>query len=242
LLTQMPDSMHVVFVSRWLAETALTDLQVTLSPDRYSIIPNPIDTELFVYKPKDPELRKRVLSIRPYSNPLYANDVLVKALLLLSKRPVFADMRFHIIGDGPLFADTVKPLRAFKNVILEQRFVPQPEIAELHRQYGVFLCPSRMDTQGVSRDEAMASGLVPVTTAIAAIPEFVDHTCGMLAPPEDPASLAAALERLYHDPELFVSLSHEAATRIRQTRAASVIIPRELQLWSEAARISDRPS
>ncbi|MCX8014060.1 MAG: methyltransferase domain-containing protein [Rectinema sp.] len=84
LLTQMPDSMHVVFVSRWLAETALADLQVTLSPDRYSIIPNPIDTELFVYKPKVPELRKRVLSIRPYSNPLYANDVLVKALLLVS--------------------------------------------------------------------------------------------------------------------------------------------------------------
>jgi glycosyltransferase involved in cell wall biosynthesis len=36
--------------------------------------------------------------------------------------------------------------------------------------------PSRTDTQGVSRDEAMSSGLVPVTNAVAAIPEFVDDT------------------------------------------------------------------
>lgn len=35
-----------------------------------------------------------------------------------------------------------------------------------------FWFPTRMDTQGVSRDEAMCSGLVPITNKVAAVPEF----------------------------------------------------------------------
>ena len=87
-----------------------------------------------------------------------------------------------MIGDGPLFEQTLEPLRGFDNITIKKGFITQQKIAELYKQYGVFLCPSRSDTQGVSRDEAMASGLVPVTNGVAAIPEFVDDSCGILAP------------------------------------------------------------
>ena len=52
----------------------------------------------------------------------------------------------------------------------------------MHKKNGIFMVPTRLDSQGVSRDEAMSSGLVPITNNVAAIPEFVDDTCGMLAP------------------------------------------------------------
>ena len=78
-----------------------------------------------------------------------------------------------IIGDGPLFDDLIKPLKHFTNVKYQKTFLQHHQIAKIHKNYGIFLIPTRMDSQGVSRDEAMASGLVPITNNVAAIPEFV---------------------------------------------------------------------
>jgi glycosyltransferase involved in cell wall biosynthesis len=139
-------------------------------------------------------------------------------------------MEFRMIGDGPLFEQTVAPLRRYSNVYIEQRFLKKDEIAALHKEYGIFLSPTRMDTQGVSRDEAMSSGLVPVTNAVAAIPEFVDAECGMLAPGEDAAGLAHNLTMLYENSEHFSRLSNGAAQRVRRQSAKEKMIALELQL------------
>ncbi|WP_321819960.1 MULTISPECIES: glycosyltransferase family protein [unclassified Burkholderia] len=239
LLTDRPRSMHFVFVSKYLATTAMEDLGLVLPEDAYSVIHNPIDTTRFDYVEKDAVLRWKVLSIRPYASKVYANDLSVSAILALSDKPDFDRMQFHLIGDGALFDETVAPLRGFPNVRIERRFLTQREIADLHKEYGVFLCPSRMDTQGVSRDEAMASGLVPVTNAVAAIPEFVDETCGVLAPAEDATALAEGLLALIQDPRLFEDLSAGAARRVRRQSAHDAVIQRELACFAgdpEAAR------
>ena len=68
-----------------------------------------------------------------------------------------------------------------------------------------------MDSQGVSRDEAMSSGLVPITTDITAIPEFVNHECGILTPPEDYKSISKGIIELYNNPEMFLQMSENAA-------------------------------
>lgn len=104
------------------------------------------------------------------------------------------------------------------------------EIAQLHKEYGVFLSPTRMDTQGVSRDEAMASGLVPITNAVAAIPEFVDASCGILAPAEDATALADGVCKLYESPDLFEQLSKAAAQRVMQQTAAMRTVAQEIDL------------
>jgi glycosyltransferase involved in cell wall biosynthesis len=226
----LPDHAKLIFVSRHFAEEVITDLGVELAADRYEIIHNVIDTRLFGYKAKPPEQRKRVLSIRPHTSRIYGNDLAVAAVLELTKKPYFGDLSFHFVGDGPLFEETVAPLRGLPNVRLDKRFLTQREIAELHREYGVFLCPSRGDTQGVSRDEAMSSGLVPVTNRAGAISEFVDERSGMLADREDFVGLAAGIARLYEDPELFASLSVQAAARVRGQSGPAQTTERELQL------------
>jgi glycosyltransferase involved in cell wall biosynthesis len=50
--------------------------------------------------------------------------------------------------------------------------------------------------------EAMACGVPVVATASGGIPELVDESCGILVNPRDPAALAEALQRLYHQPAL----------------------------------------
>lgn len=227
---QLPDNFHFVFVSRYFAEEVFEDVGITLPDGRYSIIHNPIDEGLFTYTPKSAEQRKRVLTVRPYASAKYANDISVRAVLELRDREGFDDIRFTFIGDGPLFDDTLAPLRSLPNVEIRRGFLSHPELAAEHKKHGVFLTPTRMDAQGVSRDEAMSSGLVPVTSAVAAVPEFVDEHCGILAPAEDHLGLAAGIWELAHDPDRFLAMSEAAAARVRQQSSVRVVIPQEIDL------------
>ena len=87
-----------------------------------------------------------------------------------------------------------------------------------------------MDSQGVSRDEAMSSGLVPITTDITAIPEFVDSDSGILTPPEDYKSMAAGIIELYKNPNKFLEMSKSAADRVRKQTDSKLIIDAELKV------------
>ena len=218
LLQPAPNNLRLVFVSRYSAEEAMEDLGFRIPENHYSIIHNPIETDIFRYEPKGVDQRKKVLSIRPYASRGYANDMSVMAIELLSKKPWFSELEFRIIGDGPLFEETVAPLRKYKNVYIEQRFPNREEVVALHKEYGIFLCPTRMDTQEASRDEAMSSGLVPITNAVASIPEFVDHSCGILAPGEDAEAMARGITLLYEQPLKFSAISKAAAKRVREQR------------------------
>jgi len=222
---------HFVFVSDYFAKEVFEDTQFTLPEEKYSIIHNYINNELFRYREKEMELRKKILSIRPFASHKYANDLTVKAIMELAKDPIFKELEFRIIGKGELFESTVKPVRKYKNVILEEKFLRQEEIATLHQDYGIFLVPTRMDSQGVSRDEAMSSGLVPITNHVAAIPEFVDRNCGMLVDSEDYKGLAESIKILYHDPELFQRLSQNAAERVRRQSGIDNTIVKEMELF-----------
>jgi glycosyltransferase involved in cell wall biosynthesis len=228
--TEKRGSIHFVFVSRHFAEEVFADYGIRLPKDLYSIVHNGIDTKTFAYAAKPAEQRAKILSVRPFANAKYANDLTVKAVLALSDCKEFKKMRFHIAGNGVLFDELTKPLRVFSNVTLAKTFYTHEEITALHREYGVFLVPTRMDSQGVSRDEAMSSGLVPVTNAVAAVPEFVNESCGMLSPGEDYRGLADAILRLYREPALFLSLSAAAAERVRLQSDSGKMTERELDL------------
>lgn len=223
-------SFHFVFVSNYFAHEVFEDINIVLPKEKYSVIHNYIDNRLFSYSKKDPELRKKILSIRPFANRKYANDLTVKAIQMLAKESFFKELEFKIIGQGELFHSTLKPLRKYKNVSIEEKFLRQEEIAEVHKQYGVFIVPTRMDSQGVSRDEAMSSGLVPITNRVAAIPEFIDEQCGMLAEEEDYAGLAESIKLLYMEPELFLKLSMNAANRVKNQSGYQYTILKEINL------------
>lgn len=224
------DSIHFIFVSQYFADEVMEDNNITLRPEQYSIIHNCIDTDMFQYIPKAAEQRKKILSIKPYASRKYANDITMNAIVALSKVPCFKDMEFTLYGSGIRFEEDTAALRKYKNVHLHKQFLSQDKIAELHKGHGVFIATTRMDAQGVSRDEAMSSGLVPIASNVAAIPEFVDENCGILVPGEDPQAVADAIKRLYEDPKLFLRLSEGAAERVRSQTSRPYTIDRELQL------------
>jgi len=230
LVLGWPDNLKLVFVSQDAADRSQQDIECPLPTGSWSIIHNPIDTELFDCKEKTANQRFNVLSVRPYTNWTYANDLAVAAVVRMSAHPLFERFSFRMVGDGDLFEQVLAPVRQFENVTLERRFLTQAEISASHKKNGVFLVPTRADTQGVSRDEAMSSGLVPVTNAVAAVPEFVSPDCGCLAPPSDAVGLADGMLEMAQKPDLFLERSRQAAARVRRQSAADIIIPAELAL------------
>jgi len=240
LLQEPHANLNLLFVSRYLANSVMEDLSLDISKEKYYIVHNFINTDLFHYQQKEEEKRKKILSIRPYANRNYANDLSVQAIVALSEKPYFKDLEFRMIGDGVLFDEILKPLKEFENVIIEKRFLTQKEIASLHKEYGIFLCPSRMDTHGVSRDEAMSAGLIPVTNNVTAIPEFVNNECGILAKEDDAHGLAEGITALYEDPELFQKMSKAAAKRVREQCSFEQTIGRELDIFNLPLRTDNK--
>lgn len=228
MLNPMHKNLKVVFVSRYLAETSMEDLGLNIPPEQYEIIHNPIDTDFFKYKPKTVEQRKKILSIRPYASRVYANDLMVKAILKLQEYNFFYELEFRIIGDGPLFDEVLSPIAHLENVFIERRFVNHYEIKSLHQQYGIFMCPTRMDTQGVSRDEAMSSGLVPITNYVAAVPEFINEDCAIFDKSESIDKFVEGIVRLYNDPHLFLNMSNNAAEQVKKKSSLKMTIKQEI--------------
>jgi glycosyltransferase involved in cell wall biosynthesis len=227
-------NLRLVFVSQHFAQETTDDLRLDLASVAHEIIHNYIDPNIFPFAHKSPADRLRLLSIRPFASRKYANDLTVKALISLKNEPWFKNLQITIVGDGELFEEVTQPLRNLANVTLLKRFLTQAEIAQMHREHGVFLTPTRMDAQGVSRDEAMSSGLVPITNRVAAVPEFVDESCGFLAPEDDADGLASAIRALYEDPQLFLRMSQAASMRVRDQSGFGQTIARELALISSA--------
>ena len=226
-LSKRSAKIHFVFVSDWMKRITFTDTLASTS--KYSIIPNPIDTNLFKFTDKPVELRKKILMIRSFNSSKYANDISMEAILQLSKKPYFNDLEFTIYGKGVHWEKLTSKIAHLKNIKLVNKLVPQSEIPDLHRLHGVFLCPTRMDAQGVSMCEAMSSGLVPITSNNTAIPEFVTNKkTGFLT--ENANDVVKAIESLYNDPEQFRYMSQYASKAISDKCGMDVVIENEKQL------------
>ncbi len=198
------------------------------------VIHNVVDTEQFEYRPKTPELRSRILAVRSFSARNYGTDMIRPVIELLAGSNGFADLHFEVRGDGRYFVDDTKGLARFSNVEVIRGIVSPAELRGRFAENGILLNPTRWDSQGMTVGEAMASGLVPVTNRVAAIPEFVSDETAMLAPSEDVAELAAGIRQLREDPDLFLEKSRNASERARAQCGPHATVAVEVELLEGA--------
>ena len=90
--------------------------------------------------------------------------------------------------------------------------VPHAKMPALMRQAHVLVLPTLEDGNPLSVQEAMASGLVPITTEVAA-EVFEDGVSGFQIPYRDPGAIAARLTELLDDPGRLQSMSEAARAR-----------------------------
>ncbi|WP_428533599.1 glycosyltransferase family 4 protein [Rhodopila sp.] len=81
--------------------------------------------------------------------------------------------------------------------------IPPEDVAQHYAAGSVFCMPSLIEPLGIAAVEASLSGLPVIATKIGGFYESVTHgETGFLVPPNDPAAVGAALERLFDAPDL----------------------------------------
>lgn len=132
--------------------------------------------------------------------PQKGMDVLLRAFAQLPPQPRPATL--HIGGDGPERA-ALQALAEALGVAPRVRFLGalRPEQTPAHfAACDAFVLASRHETFGVVLAEALMSGKPVVATRCGGPEDIVTPANGALVPPEDPAALAAALQRVLADP------------------------------------------
>jgi alpha-maltose-1-phosphate synthase len=109
-------------------------------------------------------------------------------------------------ADTPELADEVSSLVAGlqetrSGVIWIPEMLPKPSVIQLLTHALMFVCPSIYEPLGIVNLEAMACSTAVVASRVGGIPEVVSGgETGLLVPPDDPASLADAMNALLRDP------------------------------------------
>jgi glycosyltransferase involved in cell wall biosynthesis len=235
-------NVHWVFVSRW--QQALSERHLGRPFASAEVVTNFISPELFPFREKPPELRRRVFFLRRFSDERhYSIDVAVETVLALSSRPGFRELEFDFFGDGERYEPLVAPLRRFPNVHLHRTFLEQSRIAEAHARCGIALFPARFDNTGVSSCEAASSGLAVLTSAAGAHRELLPDDLGLLARDDEPREYAAMIERLVARPDEWERARRRQAEHVRASCSYALTVEREIALVrEEAPRARARPA
>ncbi len=108
-------------------------------------------------------------------------------------------------------------------------------LAKEYEQADIFCVPSRYESFGIIYLEAMRYGLPVVATAVGGITDIVlDGQTGLLVPPDQPAALSQALQRLAQDRDLRIAMGEQARQRFVEHFEHEVIIDRTLDAFSKA--------
>jgi glycosyltransferase involved in cell wall biosynthesis len=124
---------------------------------------------------------------------------LITALSLLEDQRWTLDL----VGDGPLESE-IRRLSKARGIAERVRFLGyQADPAHVYARSQIFVLASRSEALPRSILEAMRAGLPVVATDVGGVSELVAHReTGLLAPPQDPAALAAAISELQATPGL----------------------------------------
>jgi starch synthase len=183
----------------------------SIDPRRIHVIHNGIDTAEYA-----PDLATDVLArhgvdaSRPYV--IFVGRITrQKGLPVLLRAASSLDPSVQLVlcagaPDTPELADKVSSLVAGlqatrSGVVWIPQMLPRPSVIQLLSHALAFVCPSVYEPLGIVNLEAMACGTAVVASRVGGIPEVVDGgVTGLLVPPDDPASLADALNVLARDP------------------------------------------
>jgi glycosyltransferase involved in cell wall biosynthesis len=180
-----------------------------------------IDVERF--KPKKmPEERENLIGYTGRLSPVKGVVNLVKAIpLVLEKR---SDVKFIICGIGPekpSIEATIRELRLDRHVTLLP-WLPDDEFTDLLTdKLKVFVLPSYEEAVPQVIREAMASGVIVLTTPVGGLPDLVkDGETGFIMENNTPECIARHILRVLDNPDL---------TRIAQAARIKVVSQNSFQ-------------
>lgn len=213
-----------------LSPAIVGELQAAgVPPERIISIPNGVEIDDDV-KPRHRDAIFRAVFVGRLHHQKGA-DVLIEACRLLADR-VGSGWSVRIVGDGPERASLEQTVDRL-GLGAQVEFVGEvaDPAGELDRA-DVFVLPSRTEGMSNALLEAMARGRAVVATSVPGSRALVRHDeTGLLVPPEDPAALAAALERLMRDADHCFALAGNARAAIEAEYSMGEVAGRYIDLY-----------
>ena len=133
-----------------------------------------------------------------------------------SSRPQHANVRFWILGDGPLRATLEANAPSNTHFFAELSPIARDRLlaaADLYVQPSVVI-DKRTDSAPTALVEAMGAGLASVVTSVGALP-WLTAKSALVVPPGDSDALARAINELVDNPTLRAELATIARQRAR---------------------------
>lgn len=168
--------------------------------------------------PLDATVVGTVTRLSPQKAPL---DFVRAAARIHDKRP---DVRFVVVGDGPLRSEVEKLAEALgvRDALVLTGL--RRDVPELMAAFDLFALSSLWEGLPRVLPQAMATGLPIVATGTDGSAEAVqDGVTGFVTPPGDPDALAAALLKLIEQPALARRMGEAGRARVQEYGAVRMV-------------------
>jgi len=202
---------HIITVSKAARNDIGRDFDIPL--DRFCVIPNGINTDLFYPLPEIERERYRLIVTNSADIPLKGLYYLLDAVAELART---YPLKLVVIGSPKKNGGIKKKIGAL-DIDHLIRFTGRIGHDEFVRQYArasIAVIPSIYEGFGIPAGEAMACGVPVISTTGGALPEVVGDA-GILVPPADPQALVQAIRNLLQNPERANQLGQLGYKRIQ---------------------------
>jgi len=136
---------------------------------------------------------------------VYGIEYLIRAFKIVYDRYPQLPLKLMIVGGGSLKSrlESLSKELGLDKVAVFTGAVPHNEVVRYHNMLTISVSVSNSESFGVAILEACACGKPVVVSNVGGLPEVVeDGITGLVVPPRDPVSAAAAIEKLILDPSL----------------------------------------
>lgn len=149
------------------------------------------------------------------------------------------DTALMVIGDGSLRL-SLEQVAASEGIADAVRFLgDRSDVARLLQGMDLFALSSLSEGYSIALLEACAAGLPIVATAVGGNAEIVrDGINGLLVPPSDPSSLAAAITCLLQSPDRAGSMGRAGRAWVEQEGSFTTMSARYMQLYAGPATLA----
>lgn len=200
---------------------------------RVHLIPNGVDLEQF--SPPGPEAPRDTASLL-FVGRLTPQKNLFTTLRAVAQAQQRVAFCFDLIGDGPLRAELEDAARALGVDVRFHGTLPHAELAARYRRAGAFVLASHIEGHPKVLIEAMACAAPVVVSDAPGNRDLVTHGVnGLLAPPDDPATLGAHIVTALTERERAAILGAEARRTIAAQYGLRALLAREVALLRAVA-------
>jgi len=173
--------------------------EFNIPTDRFTVVPNGIDTDLFHPIREIPREKSRVIVTNSADTPLKGLYYLLKAVAEISRK---RQIHLVVIGEpkkNGVIEKMVRSLEIGDRITFTGR-VDHRRFVEEYAKAAVAVVPSVYEGFGLPVGEAMACGVPIISTTGGALPEVVGDA-GVLVPPADHGALSKAITDLLDHPD-----------------------------------------